>query len=41
MWKIRGEGDSLGAKVTVIARGVPPGWASRCSIGSMPTSRTP
>jgi chorismate synthase len=26
MWKIRGEGDSLGAKVTVTARGVPPGW---------------
>src|SRR3954471_3410405 len=26
MWKIRGEGDSLGAKVTVMARGVPPGW---------------
>jgi chorismate synthase len=26
MWKIRGEGDSLGAKVTVIAHGVPPGW---------------
>jgi chorismate synthase len=26
MWKIRGDGDSLGAKVTVIARGVPPGW---------------
>jgi chorismate synthase len=26
MWKIRGEGDSLGAKVTVLARGVPPGW---------------
>ncbi len=26
MWKIRGEGDSLGAKVTVIAAGVPPGW---------------
>jgi chorismate synthase len=26
MWKIRGEGDSLGAKVTVIAKGVPPGW---------------
>ncbi len=26
MWKIRGEGDSLGAKVTTIARGVPPGW---------------
>src|SRR3954470_7337720 len=26
MWKIRSEGDSLGAKVTVIARGVPPGW---------------
>jgi len=26
MWKIRGEGDSLGAKVTVIATGVPPGW---------------
>jgi chorismate synthase len=25
MWKIRGEGDSLGAKVTVIAKGVPPG----------------
>ena len=25
MWKIRGEGDSVGAKVTVIARGVPPG----------------
>jgi chorismate synthase len=26
MWKIRGDGDSLGAKVTTIARGVPPGW---------------
>src|SRR5262245_46690021 len=26
MWKIRGEGDSLGAKVTVRAQGVPPGW---------------
>jgi chorismate synthase len=26
MWKIRGEGDSLGAKVTVRAAGVPPGW---------------
>jgi chorismate synthase len=26
MWKIRGEGDSVGAKVTVSARGVPPGW---------------
>jgi chorismate synthase len=26
MWKIRGEGDSLGARVTTIARGVPPGW---------------
>jgi chorismate synthase len=25
MWKIRGEGDSLGAKVTVLAKGVPPG----------------
>ena len=25
MWKIRGDGDSLGAKVTVMARGVPPG----------------
>ena len=25
MWKIRGEGDSVGAKVTVIARGIPPG----------------
>jgi chorismate synthase len=26
LWKIRGEGDSLGAKVTVVAKGVPPGW---------------
>jgi chorismate synthase len=26
MWKIRGDGDSLGAKVTVLASGVPPGW---------------
>lgn len=26
MWKIRGDGDSLGAKVTVLAKGVPPGW---------------
>jgi chorismate synthase len=26
MWKIRGEGDSVGAKITVLARGVPPGW---------------
>jgi len=25
MWKIRGEGDSIGARVTVIATGVPPG----------------
>jgi chorismate synthase len=25
MWKIRGEGDSLGAKVTVMAQGLPPG----------------
>jgi chorismate synthase len=25
MWKIRGEGDSRGAKVTVLASGVPPG----------------
>ena len=25
MWKIRGDGDSLGARVTVIATGVPPG----------------
>ena len=40
MWKIRGDGDSLGAKVTVVARGVPPGSASRCSTASMPTSRT-
>jgi chorismate synthase len=26
MWKIRSDGDSLGAKVTVIAKAVPPGW---------------
>jgi chorismate synthase len=26
LWKIRGDGDSLGAKVTVLAKGVPPGW---------------
>ena len=25
MWKIRGAGDSLGARITVIAQGVPPG----------------
>ena len=25
LWKIRGEGDSIGARVTVIATGVPPG----------------
>ena len=25
IWKLRGDGDSLGARVTVIARGVPPG----------------
>ena len=25
LWKVRGEGDSLGARVTVIATGVPPG----------------
>ena len=25
IWSIRGEGDSLGARVTVVARGVPPG----------------
>ena len=26
MWKTRGDGDSIGAKVTAVARGVPPGW---------------
>jgi chorismate synthase len=26
MWKVRGDGDSLGAKITVTATGVPPGW---------------
>jgi chorismate synthase len=25
IWKIRGEGDSIGARVTVVAEGVPPG----------------
>jgi chorismate synthase len=25
LWQVRGEGDSLGARITVIARGVPPG----------------
>jgi chorismate synthase len=25
MWKIRSDGDSLGAKVTVVAKGLPPG----------------
>ncbi|MBK6597955.1 MAG: chorismate synthase [Proteobacteria bacterium] len=26
IWQIRGDGDSIGARVTVIAEGVPPGW---------------
>jgi chorismate synthase len=26
MWRIREAGDSIGARVTVIAKGVPPGW---------------
>jgi chorismate synthase len=26
VWRIREAGDSIGARVTVIARGVPPGW---------------
>src|SRR5579862_5665943 len=26
IWRIREEGDSIGARVTVIAEGVPPGW---------------
>jgi chorismate synthase len=26
IWKLREEGDSIGAKLTVIAHGVPPGW---------------
>ena len=26
IWQIRAAGDSIGARVTVIARGVPPGW---------------
>src|SRR6202167_299154 len=26
MWSIRGAGDSVGARVTVCAEGVPPGW---------------
>ena len=26
IWKIREAGDSIGARVTVIAKGVPPGW---------------
>jgi chorismate synthase len=25
LWQLRGEGDSIGARVTVVARGVPPG----------------
>jgi chorismate synthase len=38
---LRKEGDSIGAEVTVIAEGVPPGSASRCSTGWMPTSPMP
>src|SRR5882762_1325700 len=26
IWRIREAGDSIGARVTVVARGVPPGW---------------
>jgi chorismate synthase len=26
IWRIREEGDSIGARVTVVAKGVPPGW---------------
>jgi len=40
IWKVRSDGDSLGARVTVIARACRRASASRCSIGSMRTSRT-
>ncbi len=38
--QLRRDGDSIGARITVVATGVPPGWASRYSTGSTPTSRT-
>ena len=38
---LRKEGDSIGARINVVASGVPPGWASRCSTAWMPTSPTP
>ena len=41
IWRLREAGDSIGARVTVVATGVPPGWASRCSSGSMPLWRAP
>lgn len=37
---LRKDGDSIGARIDVVASGVPVGWASRSSIGSTPTSRT-
>ena len=37
---LRKAGDSCGARITVTAQGVPPGWASRCSTSSTPRSPT-
>jgi chorismate synthase len=39
MDKLRKSGDSCGARLTVVASGVPAGWANRSTTGSMPTSR--
>ena len=41
IWELRSAGDSIGARVTVHRRAAcRRAWASRCSTGSMPTSRT-
>lgn len=37
---LKKEGDSIGAKVTVVADGVPPGSVSRSSTAWMPISPT-
>src|SRR5262252_5751081 len=34
IWKVRGEGDSIGARVTVVAQGLPPGVRAAAQRGS-------
>jgi chorismate synthase len=38
---LRKDGDSIGARIDVMAQNIPSAWASRSTTSSMPTSPTP